>query len=208
MSRYSGVLLLCLVLALIAGCAQHAADLPSDENRGSTRPLPFDRTPESTGRSATAELAHPTIPAGTPIVIRLQSPVSSANVRAGDIFQGVLDEPVLLANRTVLATGTVVRGSVLAAKSSEPQEPGYLRLTLSSILLENTTLDVHTSSLFAKGSLPLPDKTGMEKQSRPALRGVATAPGAADSSHAQGDAKFSTARRLTFRLLKPLPLPI
>ena len=196
------------MLALIAGCAQQAGQLSPNENGGSTRQLPFDRTPESTGRSATAELARPTIPAGTPIVIRLQSSISSANLRAGDTFQGVLDEPVSLANRTALTTGTVVRGSVLAAKSSEPQEPGYLRLTLSSILLDNTTLDLHTSSLFAKGSLPPPENTGTEKQSRLALRGVATAPGATDSSHAQGDVKFSTVRRLTFRLLKPLPLPI
>ena len=196
---------LCLALLLLAGCAQQAGNLSPNDNAASARSLPFDRTPDNAGRPATANLADPAIPAGTAMVIRLQAPISSARAHTGDGFQGVLDEPVVLANRVVLANGTEVRGSVLAAKPGEPQEAGYLRLTLHSILLGDKTLDIHTSSLFAKGSVA--EKTGAQNRSHAALEDVASRLSLEDASYAQRDVKFSTARRLTFRLLKPVLVP-
>ena len=201
------MLLLCLPLILSAGCARQVGSLSSNDSATPVRQLPFERTPDNAGPAATADLAHPAIPSGTAIVIRLQSPLSSANAHAGDVFQGVLDETVVLTNRAALANGTVVRGSVLAAKSGGPQEAGYLRLTLSSILLDNNTLDLHTSSLFAKGSLPGAGKAGAQNRSHPSLEDVASRPSLEEASYAQRDVKFSTARRLTFRLLEAAPLP-
>jgi hypothetical protein len=204
--RSSG-LLVCLALALIVGCGQKMGNLSSNDNAAPVRPLPFDRTPDDAGPPATADLAHPAIPAGTAIVIRLESPISSANAHVGDVFQGVLDEPVALANRAVVARGSVVQGRVLAAKPGEPPEAGYLRLTLSSILVDNKTFDIHTSSLFAKGNFPGAVKTGVQNRPYPILEDVASRPDVEDGNHPQRDVKFSTARRLTFRLLKALPLP-
>jgi hypothetical protein len=201
------MLLLFAPLVLIVGCAQQVGSLSSSGDAASARQLPFDRAPDNTRPPATADLAHPEIPAGTAIVIRLQSPISSAHAHAGEPFEGVLDGPVLLTNQTVLASSTVVHGTVLAAKAREPREPGYLRLTLSSILLDNKTLDIHTSSLFAKGSLPRAEKPGAENRSRLILENLTSPPTVEDPSHAQGDVKFSTARRLTFHLLKAVPLP-
>jgi hypothetical protein len=199
--------LVCLALALSTGCGQQLGNLSSDNAAAPVRPLPFDRTPDVAGPPATADLAHPAIPAGTAIVIRLGSPISSAKAHVDDVFEGVLDQSVALTNRTVLASGSVVRGRILAAKAGEPEEAGYLRLTLSSILVDNKTLNIHTSSLFAKGSLPEAAKAGAQNRSQPTLEDVATRQNLETGSHAQRDAKFSTARRLTFRLLKPLPLP-
>jgi hypothetical protein len=199
--------LLCLPLILVAGCAQQVGSLSPNDNASSGRQLPFDRTPDNAGPPATADLAYPAIPAGTAITIRLQSPISSANAHVGDAFQGVLDEPVVLANQTMLASGTAVQGSVLAAKPGEQQEAGYVRITLSSILVGNKPLDVHTSSLFAKGTLPGAGKTGAQSRSHSILEDVASRPKLEDGNHAQGDVKFSTARRLTFRLLKSVPPP-
>ena len=201
------MLLFCLALIFMGGCARQAGSLSPNDNAASAGQLPFDRTPENSGPPATADLAHPLIPAGTAIVIRLQSPISSVKAHAGESFEAVLDEPVLFANRTALASGTMVRGTVLAAKRGEQQEAGYLRLTLSSILLDNKTLDIHTSSLFAKGSVPGTGKTGAQNHSSVILEDVASRSNPEDGGHAQRDVKFSTARRLTFRLLKPLPLP-
>jgi hypothetical protein len=196
---------MCLGLALIAGCGQQLGNLSSNDNPAPVRPLPFDRTPDNAGPPATADLAQPAIPAGTALVIRLESPISSANAHVGDAFEAALDEPVAFASRTVLASGSVVRGRILAAKRGEPQEAGYLRLTLSSILVDNKTLEIHTSSLFAKGSLPEAVKT--QNRSHPILEDVASRPNVKGGSDAQREGKFSTARRLTFRLLKALPLP-
>jgi len=191
----------------MAGCAQQVGSLSPNDSAASARQLPFDRTPDNSGPPATGDSAHSAIPVGTAIVIRLQSPISSANAHPSDAFAGVLDEPILVANRTELASGTAVRGTVLAAKPGEPQEAGYLRITLSSILVDNRPFDIHTSSVFAKGSLPGAEKTRDQNRLRPALENVASRPNLEDGSHAQGDVKFSTARRLTFRLLKSLPLP-
>jgi hypothetical protein len=201
----SRVLVLCL-LALITGCTQQKSGLSSNQSGSTGSQLPFDRTPDGTGFPATAELTHPTVPAGTAIVIRLQSPISSVSAHSGDFFQAVLDQPILLDNHAVLPSGIVVRGRVLVAKPGEPQDPGYVRLTLSSLLVDNKTLDVHTSSLFAKASLHPLDETGANHPSHLALTDVA-ASSVNHSNHAQGDVKFSTVRRLTFRLVRPLSLP-
>lgn len=189
----------------MGGCAQQVGSLSPNDN-ASGRQLPFDRTPDNSGPPATADLAHSAISVGTAIVIRLPSPISSANAHAGDVFQGVLDEPILVANRTALANGAVVRGIVLAAKPGGPQEAGYLRLTLSSILVDNKPLDIHTSSVFAKGSLPGARKTGDQNRLPRVLENVSSLPSLKDA-YAQRDVKFSTARRLTFHLLKSVPLP-
>jgi hypothetical protein len=202
--QYSRVLVLCL-LALITGCTQQKSSVSSNPSGTSGWQLPFDRTPEGVGVPATAELT-PEVPVGTAIVIRLQSPLSSVSAHSGDPFQALLDQPILLDNRTVLPSGIVVRGRVLAAKPGELQEPGYLRLTLSSILVDNRTLDVHTSSLFAKAGLHRLDETAANHPSHVILADVA-ASNSNESNHAQRDVKFSTVRRLTFRLVRPLSLP-
>ena len=205
--RCSGVWLLHVAVMLMVGCVQQTGSLSPSDNAASVPPLPFDRTPDNAGPPATADLAHPAIPAGTAIVIRLESPIASDNAHVGDSFLGTLEEPVVFATRTVLPTGSVVRGRILAAKPAESEEAGYLRLTLSSVLLGNKTLDVHTSSLFAKGSLPDGVKARAQNRSHPILEDVTSPANLEVGSHAQRDVKFSTARRLTFRLLKPLPLP-
>ena len=198
--------MLCLSVLLMAGCAQQAGSIWSNGDAGATRSLPFDRTPDSPGASGAADLRNSAIPAGTAIVIRLQSPISSANAHVGDTFQSLLDEPVLLANRTVLQGGAPVRGRILTAKAGEPQEAGYLRLTLSSIAMDSQTLDIHTSSLFAKGSLPGNTHGTAQNRSRPLLEIVASGPSRGNDRRDLANVEFSTARRLTFRLLKPVPL--
>jgi hypothetical protein len=201
---YSRMLVLCL-LALITGCTQQKGSVSSNLSGAPGWQLPFDRTPDGTGAAATAELT-PAVPVGTAIVIRLQSPLSSLSAHSGDVFQAMLDQPILLNNHTVLPSGIVVQGRVLAAKPGELQEPGYLRLTLLSILVNNRTLTVHTSSLFAKAGLHRLDETGANHPSHVILADVA-ASSSNDSNHAQKDVKFSTVRRLTFRLVRPLSLP-
>lgn len=203
--QYSRVLVLCL-LSLITGCRQQKSGLSADQTGIPSSQLPFDRTPDGAGVPATAELTHPTVPAGTAIVIRLQSPISSVSAHSGDFFQAVLDQPILFDNHIVLPSGIVVRGRVLVAKPGEPNDPGYVRLTLTSILVDNKTLDVHTSSLFAKASIRPLDETGANHPSHATLTDVA-ASSVNHSNHAQGDVKFSTVRRLTFRLVRPLSLP-
>ncbi|HNX94273.1 MAG TPA: hypothetical protein PKL14_03860 [Holophaga sp.] len=52
------------------------------------------------------------VPAGTKLEVRLAKDLSTATVQAGDVWEGVLADPVVVDGRTVWAAGTSVRGVV------------------------------------------------------------------------------------------------
>lgn len=172
-----------LALLLVPACSRQPGIFSPQEN-AQTKPLPFDSPSHDDGISPTQAFASSSMPAGTAVVIHLQSPLSSAKAHLGDQFRAVLEEPIVVQGQTVAASGTEVTGRVLAAKASQPREPGYVRLTLSSIVLNGKAVDLHTSSVFSKGG------------PREHLR----------SGAAANDIQFSTGRRLTFHLIQPLPL--
>ena len=182
-------------LLLVPACSpQPGLLLPADNPQ--TKPLPFDSSSRADGISPTQAFASISIPAGAVIAIRLQSSLSSAESHAGDPFQAVLEEPIVVQGQTLAPSGTVITGKVLVAKASERREPGYLRLTLSSAVLNGKAVDLHTSSVFSKG--------GTREYSRRASGTVLQH----DSGVPVGsnDVQFSTGRRLTFHLIQPLPL--
>src|SRR5215475_4960105 len=94
-----------------------------------------------------------TIPAGTPLGIRLQNSVSSASANSGDRFDAVIDEPVVINGTTVIPQGATATGRVVTAKSSgRLHKPGYLRLALASVTVNGKDVPVQTSSVFAQGA--------------------------------------------------------
>jgi len=200
-----------MTAAWVTGCSRQLT-VPGSGGSADHGQLPFDRVSDDSGISPTAGFASDGIPAGTEVTIRLRLPLSSADSRAGDSFQAVLDEPLVVAGKTLVPRGTPVSGSVLAAKASGRQhDAGYLRLTLASIALNGKSVPLQTSSIFAKGGWD--DKPKAPKMRR--TDGGAMAESSVDSENRtplafnpeQGDVKFSTGRRLTFRLAQPLHLP-
>lgn len=142
-----------VVLGMAVGCARQTG-IPGDESAGGEdQKLPFDRnsaTAVATPSHAPSDTGK--IPAGTPITIRLQSSMSSASSHAGDSFEGVLDEPIVIDGQTVAARGADVKGRVLAAKASgHLHDPGYLRIALVSLSVGGKPLALQTSSIFVKG---------------------------------------------------------
>lgn len=120
-------------------------------------------------------------------------PLSSANAHAGDGFEGSLDEPVIADGQTLVQPGARVSGRVLDAKpSSGPHNPGYLRVTLVSIIARNKIVLIDTNSIFTKAA-PRGDR---------ALADHAPAAGTADS----GEVVFTPDHRLTFRLAQAVDL--
>src|SRR6266568_2529674 len=57
-----------------------------------------------------------TVPAGTPVTVRLQNAVSSASANSGDRFDAVLDAPLVVDGKTLAPAGANVVGKVVAAK--------------------------------------------------------------------------------------------
>lgn len=188
-----------LALTLITGCSsQPPGVLASDEKGGD--PAPFEYVSDESGISPTGSWAPAEIPAGTPVTIRLRSRLSSESSRAGESFEAVLDEPIVIQGQTLVPRGVSVTGKVAAAKpSGQLEDPGYLRLTLATISIKGKFLAVQTSSIFAKG--------GPHEKHHQTMIGVGT--GALTGGLAGGgkkDVEFSTERRLTFRLTQSLPV--
>jgi len=211
MGRHLRLLAVVFVLALATACSRQSGLVSLIQPARASHDLPFNRGSEASGLLPTQAFASSSLPVGTPIVVRLTSPLSSAKAHPGDSFDAVLDKPILVQDQILVQRGAQVRGRVAAAKPCDPpNHAGYLRLTLSFILNDRNTLPVHTSSIFAKGSAPevgevpasenqvaAPDQSRLFK-TNPAAN--AAEPGTPDD----GDAKFSTAQRLTFRLLGSL----
>jgi hypothetical protein len=187
-----------LLLALTPACSKQLSVLSSGATSNPKHELPFDRIADGNGVSPTEALASVTVPAGTPIEVVLDSALSSASAHPGDIFEATLDEPIMLRGHMLVSRGTAVTGRVVFAKASDTRHPGYLRITLSGMTLHGKILDLHTSGIFAKG-------TGDTRHPGANLPSHASFPsGSQKQSLLSVEAKFSTARRLTFRLTQPV----
>ena len=67
---------------------------------------------------ATAQTATP-VPAGTALMVRLQTTLATFSNKPGDLFQGQLTQPVMLGGRIVIPAGATIEGRV--AKVAEPR---------------------------------------------------------------------------------------
>jgi len=197
---HSRITLFCALMAATlwsTACSrQFGAPGFTDDTKGAQ--LPFDHVSDGSGISPTGGFDIDEVPTGTPVNIRLQTALSSARARVGESFSAVLDDPVILGGKTIVPRGALVTGSVMAAKASaDRHDPGYLRLTLTSILVNGKMIPLRTSGIFAKGGSHI---------SKPALSALAL-----DSANPSGsplvpsndDVRFSTGHRLTFRLAQP-----
>ena len=169
-SRYFFIVILLLSLAL-AGCSK-STKAPSAENQppasenGANPGTPADNlantapaTPANrsanTGPQAAANPAPEplVIPAGTSITVRLQQGLSSASAVPGERFDAVVDEPMVLDDRTVIPVGTPVTGHVIIARrSGRLHHPGELGLTLDSVFVNNQQVPLTTSHIIVRGA--------------------------------------------------------
>jgi hypothetical protein len=172
----SGCLPLCLAVCMSQGCARPGGFQrpPADANSSAdAQKLPFHQSPDhasdDTSRPAVPldrktagtpfnSSLHPrSLPAGSLITVQLETSLVLSQVRAGDAFAAVTD-PLTLDGDLLVRRGMPVSGRVEAVQPPAPRpgltaDPGYLRLSLSTITVEGKALPLKTSSLFAQGTL-------------------------------------------------------
>ena len=149
-TRMQALALSLALLSLTVGCGRQP-DFAISQSTIPNRALPFHSNTSSPRWSPTSAIMG--IAFGTPIVVRLQAPLSSSLCQAGDSFRAILDEAMVVKGQTVAAKGTLVTGKILEAKPSDPsREAGYLRLTLTGISLDGKSWPLHTSNVFVKGA--------------------------------------------------------
>jgi len=177
-----------LALGLALACSGPPRPPHSASN---SQRLPFDHPTSPSGSSNQPLIPSPMgLPEGTFLTVRLSKTLSSETAHAGDGFQGVIDDPVVVDQQTVLASGAVVNGRVLDAKASAgPHNPGYLRITLVSLNVGGKIILIDTSSNLTKAT---------PRSDRPSATGLAVS--------VSNDVVFSPDRRLTFRLAQAIDL--
>jgi hypothetical protein len=208
-------------LAMIAGCG--SSNTTTAEAAGST------------GEQANSKgflgnlIAKPepvTVPAGTPVTIRLESSISSTTAQAGDTFGFTLVEPLLVNGRTVATSGASGVGRVIAArKSGRLHNSGYLRIAMTSIEIDGKQVPVESSSVFVSGGRYVKRNVaiiggsaaggaligGLAGGGKGALIGSAVGAGAGTGAAAatgKKDVSFSAERALTFKITQPLTVEL
>jgi hypothetical protein len=209
--------------SLLAGCGSQ----PNAEGQpDAAQQLPFGgNAAEKASLLAMvqAKAAEPlVIPAGTPIVVRLQQTVSSASAGTGDRFTAVLDQPLMVDGKMVAPKGADVVGEVVAVrKSGRLHNAGYLRLALVSVTVNGQETPVSSSSVYASGGRYSKRNLALigggagggaligalAGGGKGALIGSLVGAGAGTgAAYATGkkDVSFPVERRLTFRLTQPI----
>ncbi len=217
----SAWVLLCLAMGLVQGCGrpnafhrtQTGASSPSSD---SDQRLPFHQNPDRASETDAARPAIPpdqqrdsgtpfrspvrgrSLPAGILITVRMESSLSTVHVSAGDPFTASVAGPLTIDGDTLVERGTPVSGRVESAEGPTDRpglspDPGYVRLTLSTITVDGRPLVVQTSSLFARGTF------------RSSARGEARLADPKSDACSSGFC-VQKGRRLTFRLTAPVTL--
>ncbi len=92
------------------------------------------------------------IPAGTPVTIRVESQISSGTAKVGQHFEGTLARNLVVHGKTIANAGSTVHGKVTHAKSSgRLHDPGELTLRLTSIEMNGKAQKISSSAYHAKG---------------------------------------------------------
>jgi hypothetical protein len=93
-----------------------------------------------------------TVPAGTPLVVRLEQTVSAKNNNVGDTFTGVLAQSVRVQGVTVIKAGAPVTGTVVASKGQGRfKGDGALGIGIRRVGNYSVTTSSYEKSISGKG---------------------------------------------------------
>jgi hypothetical protein len=193
-SGFKSVLTLLALLGLLweAACSRQVG-VPSDDGAAQTTQTPFQDVGSTSASSNSGDSSNAAsyphsslpfhdslgLPAGTLLMVRLKSSMSTDEPGSNDAFEAIMDEPVVMDGDTLIPRGADVTGHIESARASTMKPGrGYVQLVLQSVRVAGSDIPVQTASLFVR---PSPQK-GL-------------------SAHA---IRLEKGHRLTFRLTQPL----
>jgi hypothetical protein len=128
-----------LTLAVMVGCQAtvHQENNPEAVEAGAASGPESLITSVTSQRAAAEAPAAPrtiTVPAGTPIDVRISTEINSGSTVVGSTFDGVLAEPLVVEGVTVAPRGSLIAGRVANKVSSGGlKQRGEISLVLTSI---------------------------------------------------------------------------
>jgi hypothetical protein len=110
MKKLFVLLPLTLALAVSAQNAKPSAGVAA-RHTASAQPAATAET-AATGQPETTDLA---LPQGTPVYMKLETPIATSANKAGDRFAGRVTQPVVLNSKTIIPVGAALEGKVTRA---------------------------------------------------------------------------------------------
>lgn len=86
------------------------------------------------------------VPAGTPLTVRLDSQVSTDDMRSGDRWSGTVSQPVMRRNRVMIPAGTPVEGIVTQSIQGDHNNPAQVSLAVRSLDFDGQYREVNATS--------------------------------------------------------------
>ena len=93
----------------------------------------------ATGKDALAQ-SRVSLPAGTVILVRTQTPLVSSSAKAGQIVETVVEESVGLNDMTVIPAGSKIRGVVSVATPATRQQSGVIDVHFDELIHADGTI--------------------------------------------------------------------
>ncbi|OGF17144.1 MAG: hypothetical protein A2W00_09015 [Candidatus Eisenbacteria bacterium RBG_16_71_46] len=110
-------------------------------------PRPAPRTPPAQAPVQTGV----ELPSGTAVMVGVNTQISSETAVAGDTWEGVVTEPVVIGREAPIPQGSIVRGVVTAVEPAEKGRRAFLVLAVKSVTVEGASYPVtaRTDSIIA-----------------------------------------------------------
>jgi hypothetical protein len=123
-----------------------ATNEPQAQRRSSPRakaPAPRTQAPVT---PAPAESPGITVPSSTRVAITLNTNLSSETAQVGDTWTGVVKDNVVVGEKTVIPSGSIVSGTVSAVKRAEKGDRAMLDLAVDGLTVEGSQYKVHATT--------------------------------------------------------------
>lgn len=86
------------------------------------------------------------VPAGTPLTVRLDSQVSTDEMRTGDRWSGTLSQPVVRRGRVMIPAGTPVEGILTQSIQGDHNNPAQVSLAVRAVDFDGQYRQVNATS--------------------------------------------------------------